>query len=319
MLVGFWRLALFVAVLATTLAGAWPGMADQRGRALLRVIEGEHQTRYGTLLEVDTTYHYDTMEPGHFHSLEFEGQVLSEAPYLKFSIVNVINWGDKGDVVLVRLWGFCAGNCYSFQIIHVTEKSATLTPEFAEFAQGPSGLEVTPDFVRFRLEQDYPPDVDHLVATFDGRTEVSVAVVPEDDTGIPAAGAGEDVLRWAGEKRCCLFDAPSERQRFRTIMRQDQLTYLRRMVAGSMKFEDGYALSAGCWPHRCNERVGFIAIEVATGRPFAAISNECGFQAFGSAADDLPAPMKGLIEETSEGIRGFNGPNSPCETDQFSP
>ena len=47
--------------------------------------------------------------------------------------------------------------------------------------------------------------------------------VPRDDSTAERAGAGQDVTRWIGVHPALILDHPSERQRFATIMRGEEL------------------------------------------------------------------------------------------------
>ena len=56
---------------------------------------------------------------------------------------------------------------------------------------------------------------------------------------------------------------------------------------------DDVLVAWGCRPHQCPCEQGGIAIEVATGRPYAATcSRENGVRVFGGGLSDLPEPFQ---------------------------
>ena len=56
---------------------------------------------------------------------------------------------------------------------------------------------------------------------------------------------------------------------------------------------DGVLVAWGCRPHKCPHAQGGVAIEVATGRAYAAIcSRENGVRVFGGALADIPEPLQ---------------------------
>ena len=58
---------------------------------------------------------------------------------------------------------------------------------------------------------------------------------------------------------------------------------------------DGFLVAWGCRPHDCGDTKGFIAIEVATGKPYAAAcTREHGFTVFGGALAELPEPLRNI-------------------------
>jgi hypothetical protein len=257
-------------------------------------VHGEAVSQFGLLQIIQTT--------GIHYSVTLDGRPILESGY-HLTDIDVVDWKDKGDVVLVTLWSGGASCCSSYQIIHITDDGETVTPVFAEHGYDPKDVVVTPDRIRFRLERDYPANVDHFDVSYDG-SGVTVFTVMEDDRGVPFPTAGDSLLRWQDIGPHGLLDEPGERVRFRTIMADEDMNLLRTFMQNggmAMTIKDGYLVGFGCQPHWCNERFGFVAINIATGEPFAAYTaypHECSFRTFAPPNRGLPAPLWTMINET---------------------
>jgi hypothetical protein len=257
-------------------------------------IETASETRFGTLRIVRK----DIID----RDITLDGRVIMTTGY-GVSGLKVIDWGDRGDVVFMIRWSGGASCCYSHQIIHITADGETVTPMFADHGYDPKDFVVTPDRIRFRLERDYPANVDHFAVSYDG-SGVTVFTVMEDDRGVQMASAGDSLLRREGQSPRDLLEDPGERVRFRTVMADEDMILLRAFMSNGimgLTVKDGYLVGYGCQPRWCNERFGFVAINIATGEPFAAYTAypyECSFNTFGPPDRGLPAPVWKMINET---------------------
>lgn len=215
-----------------------------------------------------------------------------------FGITKVLNWGDKGDVVLLSLWSGGASCCHSYRLLHLTKSGFSLGPEFGDHGRDPSDFSITPAAITFRMERDFPADIDHWRLRYDDN-DITITIVMENDTGVPAAGPEHDVLRWVAHSPHAMFETAGERVRFRSIMDQPALTHLRTTLklGGKFTVSDGYLIASGCWPRRCNTHFGVIAIEVSTGQPFAAYVTDLKVSTYGAALASLPAPMRAAIQD----------------------
>jgi hypothetical protein len=215
-----------------------------------------------------------------------------------FSIIKTLDWGKKGQVVIFRLWSGGMRCCESYQIVRVTGYGAIVSDEFGRHGRDFFDVRITDDAISFLMERDYPSNIQHQRVDYDGMS-ATVTDVMEDDTGVVAAGAGEDVTRWLGALTKELFDEPGERVRFRQIMPDADLTRFRTVVAnfGTYEIRDGILLASGCWPSQCGDRFGFVAVEVATGLPFAVEFYEGTRRDFVPDGAELPRPMAKQIDD----------------------
>lgn len=90
-----------------------------------------------------------------------------------------------------------------------------------------------------------------------------------------------------------LLKSPHIRHRFRKML--DNIDFwnlhMSLMTDSKMYLDRGYLVGGDCRPSLC----GFVAIEAATGRPYAAYSLGDDYQFFGASAQSLPAPLKEQI------------------------
>ena len=143
------------------------------------------------------------------------------------------------------------------------------------------------------------PDLAHVTLRFDGQ-DLQEIEVPRDDSSAEIASAGPDVTRWVGRSPAALLDDPSERRRFETIMRREELHELVRntyLHVRETTLVGDILITEGCRPHNCPVR-GVIAIKVSTGEPYAMIYDpEDGIRVFGGALSDLPEPLRDVAQE----------------------
>ena len=276
------------------------------------------ETRFGLMETIITSF--QTQIDGPFvpigsgmNEYSFDGERLKGLSGTVY-VTQVLEWGDKGDVILLRADSGGSGCCTDNYILHVDQDGHILTPRFASgghtwAGSTPYNFSITPQEIRFRMSVLFPRNVEYLDIGYDG-IAVEVTPVLENDAGVLPAGSGNDVTRWSedGELRWYegggLFNAPDERARFRQIMTDEELLILRHRVleVGTFGHEyetitDGFLLGRGAMQRKWHSfsNFGYFAIEVETGRPFAAYWLEEGLQVFGGEPHEIPAPMLDLI------------------------
>ena len=264
------------------------------------------ETRFGMLEDIAGPDQYES-------GLSLDGRRIDGVEG-RFSVTNLFDWGDWGDVVLISFWSGGASCCHSYQLVRLTGQGEFATRIFGGHGFQPSNFVPDMGSISFRLERSFPASVDYLQVNYDG-AEVIVTTVWENDSGVEIAGPGEQVLRWDGQRPTTIFDDPSERARFRAIMKNDDLDLLRTSlsVGGEATISGGYLLGAGCWPHRCDSQFGFFAIEIATGKPFAVYSDDCGQRLFGASEATLPVPVLGFIADHIRRANRNGAPVRLCE------
>ncbi|MEM9045728.1 MAG: hypothetical protein AAGC81_13645 [Pseudomonadota bacterium] len=291
--------------------GTLTARAEPDARRL--VDDPDADTRFGTITLVEA---YTPVGKGFYRSfLSVDGHLL-RGLYPHALPRHVYDWGAKGDVVLINEWSGGASCCNAWFLLHLTDDGFVLSERFAEHGRDPSEFWVQADSLGFRMERDYPASVDHWRVRYDGQAP-TIEVIYETEDGFLPAGPGEEVTRWVGSLAWGILQNPSERLRYYAIMDRDQLYELRTSLIGievyRTELRDGFLVGNGCWPHRCGERTGFLAIEVATGAPFAAIlwCNELELFKGGLPA---PAPLLEMISEERErrAKRPAYGPAKRC-------
>lgn len=107
--------------------------------------------------------------------------------------------------------------------------------------------------------------------------------------GTVPAGPGADATRWIGQHPYRLFEDPTERARFLTILSEVQIRDLATRIgpANSVVRRGDWVLGAGCMAHACNMSAGAWGIRISDGAPAAAVFDR-GHPArrYGAAADD---------------------------------
>lgn len=256
------------------------------------------ETRFGTLEIVENPVKYDG-------GLSFNGQQI-DGVIGSFTVMKHFEWGERGDVILLRGWSGGASCCTSFQIVRITATDALATPVFGAHGREPSGFSVDKNNISFRMERGYPADIDHWIVNYDGQ-DASIDVIYEDDSNVEMAGAGEVVRRWNGNSATSLLESAAERVRFRQVIDTDNMNHLRTSLTlgRELHISDGYLIGWGCWPRRCHAYFGYVAIEISTGQAFAAYSTEDTFLTFGALKQDLPRPMLDMIESNQRRVQDF--------------
>ncbi|MEM8790503.1 MAG: hypothetical protein AAGE80_02710 [Pseudomonadota bacterium] len=264
----------------------------------IRRIEGARitETRFGEIVQVEA---YTPVGKGFYRQfLSIGGRLLRDL-YRGSRPVHVFNWGDKGDVVLIHQWSGGASCCSDWFFLHLSKDKFELKGPFADHGYNPSEFRVHPDHVSFRMERSYPASVDHWIVTYDGR-DADITIVYESEAGASPAGAGEDVTRWNGSYPFSILEDPSERLRFLSVMNREEMDMLRTSLSiaspNKTSIHDGFLVGAGCWPRRCGEWSGFLAIELATGAPFAALLRCETLETYGLEGEGtMPAPLLAMI------------------------
>lgn len=219
-------------------------------------------------------------------------------------IVYVFQWEGRGDVVLIRHWSGGASCCSSYQLLlfraEFPEKKPITFPEFGRHGRDPSHFRMSRESVSFRLVRNSPASIDYVEYTFDGR-EISEKIVWENELGAMPRGAGDDVQRLIQLHPSNIFDDPGERLRFQKVMSADEMDQLRARLQVSSKGElvDGFYVANGCMPRQCSDKHGFLAVEISTGRPYAAftddLKNDGALTVFGVENEaSLPKPIIAL-------------------------
>ncbi len=150
------------------------------------------------------------------------------------------------------------------------------------------------------------PDLSHVTLRYNG-SEMEEIEVPRDDSRARIAGAGKDVTRWIGVHPAEILDDSTERRRFATIMAPAELYELVRNTSvadpAESRLANGVLVARGCSHSSCQDMYGAIAIELATGRPYALIYNgETGLKVYGSSTlAEAPEPLQDIGAEWSSG------------------
>ena len=180
---------------------------------------------------------------------------------------------DANVVVLARR--HVTGSCgVRYQFILVTpEGNARASNKSKSCSWYTIAMRVSHEEIELDVEIPNRPDLVHLTIRFDGESLQEIEV-PRDDSGAEIAGAGKDVTRWVGVHPAALLDDSSERRRFETIMRREELYELvshMYLAFDYAKLAGDFLVAQGCKPQDSGPSQAAIAIEVTTGRPFAII------------------------------------------------
>jgi len=164
-------------------------------------------------------------------------------------------------------------------------------------------MRVSPQAVELDVSTGRPDS--YLTLRYDG-SEMEEIEVPRDDSQARIAGGGQDVTRWLGVHLFEILDHSTERRRFATIMANAELYELVRntMAAypGESRLADGVLVAWGCRHANCQDMSGAVAIEIATGRPYALIYNrEIGLEVYGSTLVEAPEPLQDIAAEWLSG------------------
>lgn len=229
------------------------------------------------------------------------------------SINTVVHWREDADVVVLQNSG--SNRCpASFQFVLVPREGHAQ-------ASDPStdcgtdiilGVRITHDSVELDIGPFTAPDLSHITLRYNGISMEEIEV-PRNDSDSRTAGAGEDVTRWIGSSLYSILDDPTERQRFAGIMPMSALHSLVRTsyFLGSdspfprfAEINEGYLIVGHeNWWH------GAIAIEVATGQPYALIYGEyregcrdC-LEVYGATLENIPEPLRKIARSLTDPAR----------------
>ena len=229
-----------------------------------------------------------------------------------------IYWRPDADVVvlarrqIVNIIRSC-GVRYQFVLV-TPEGNARASNKSKSCSRRIMATRVSHEEIELDVGIPYRPDLVHLTIRFDGET-LQEFEVPRDDSGAEIAGAGPDVTRWIGVHPAALLDDSSERRRFETIMSREEVYELVSRMYIAFEYSelvDDFLIAMGCMPHNCGPSQAAIAIEVATGRPFAIFYDALDgkIRAFGSSLSDAPKPLRQII--TEEWFGNYIVDSPPC-------
>lgn len=282
------NLLLSIAILAT-LSAAVPAAADS------------FFTRFSELEIVDRGHHLQELisngQEGNWHP----GRSVEGTLHWRLAMETRIYWRRDADVVvLYRLENnnTCAGR-YQFVLVPETGRERASKPAtdcVGEILQ----MRVSPGAIELDVSNG-EPHLSHVTLRYDG-FEMEEIEVPRDDSLARIAGSGKDVTRWIGVHPSAILDDPTERRRFATIMAHAELYDLVRSTTHAYPAEsrlaNGTLVAWGCSRAACHDMSGAIAIELATGRPYALIYNrDTGLKAYGSTLAEAPQPLQDIAVE----------------------
>lgn len=257
------------------------------------------ETRFGPLeegVEVRCNRQGDICHD--LQSMVFQGESVWSQGILP-DILRLIEWGPDKDLLLLELWSGGSSCCRPYRFITLDADGPHYSEEFGDHAFGPKEFVVSEDQISFRLERDYPANIDHLLTAFDGES-VEIETIYEDDTDTGVAGAGDDVSRWLGNRPSSFWEDGAERNRFRQIIGDAALNCLRTStsnIASDFELRDGYVVSSGMWPRQGGSRHGYIAVEVETGQPFAVQLWGDELHFFGATREAFPKALQSWVQQ----------------------
>ena len=256
------------------------------------------ETRFGTLEGgniVQCNRHGDVC--GDLRTILLNGEVIFTNELGSYaSIVHYVEQDSEKDLLLFMIEEH---RNTRFRFVSLSEDGVSYTNTFGRHGYAPKDFETSDDQISFRLERDYPANIDHWHVNYDGTT-VTIETIYEDDTDFETAGGGTDVTRWQGASLRDLWNDGTERNRFRQILTDGVLNCIRTSTSDiSAPFErkDGFLVSDGMWPSQGGSRHGYIAIEIQTGRPFAALMWGDSIYYFGAVVDHFPENLRSWIQQ----------------------
>lgn len=246
------------------------------------------QTRFGVLQVTDAAGG---------QSLTYRGEQVAGVTGEGVSVLSVHHWRTEEDVAVV-FTTIGDDACHGlFQFVTLPAAGpARATGPAGECFFGIKSQAVSAD----RIELTIPggsSGVEWVKLVFDGRG-VTERRQMRTEAGAIAAGPGEDVQRWSGRFAREVLLEPSERLRFLEIMsRTDVLTLMEDTTTGGrVSVRDGLIIGLGCNVFGCaSGRAGF-AVDIGTGRPYAAHwSAFQGLRVFGARAEALPPAFRAAL------------------------
>jgi hypothetical protein len=187
-------------------------------------------------------------------------------------------------------FGNMCGGYLSYYLIRAGADGAAVSPPL-DACMGVLDVRAEPDRIELDLTH---ADLGIARETFawDGVTLTST-LVPQG--AAEAAGPGEAVTRWIGGAPHAIFEDPSERARFGSIMAPDDIQVLSEALSLGQTVEerDGWVVGYGCRQHLCNALQGAWAIRVSDGAVAAAILTYGSERLYGATDTEVFA---GLLE-----------------------
>lgn len=227
--------------------------------------------------------------------LAFNGQTFPEIGGPQVAILGGIGIeGEAYDWLLIRRTTGGNGCFPVHSIARVSGQGVVTSPPFGHCVADPIEVRALSGAVEVDMSH---PDVTIELQTFrfDGVTlsdEQTVAQITQ-----APAGARPDVLRWIETHPFEIFDDPSERARFQTIMPRNEVSALANHVSvANGTFQRGdWVIGQGCLPHQCNSARGVWGLRISDGAAGAVILGPNGYEAAYGLAQSDPV-LRAVIE-----------------------
>lgn len=261
-------------------------------------------TRFSELEIVDRDYDLQELTSNGREGNWHPGRAVEGTLHWRLVVKTRIFWRRDADVVVLRRLennNYCGGR-YQFVLIPETGRERASKPS-TDCSGGILEMRVSSRAIELDIYTGEPDS--HLTLRYDG-SGMEEIVVLRDDSGARIAGAGEDVTRWIGVHPFEILDDPTERRRFATIMEDAELYDLvRNTYVGSSaesRLVNGKLVAWGCRSVACHDKAGAIAVEIATGRPYALIyDRDTGLKVYGGSLAEAPRPLWDIAAELRSG------------------
>ena len=253
-------------------------------------------TRFSELEIVDRGHHLQELisngREGNWHP----GRSVEGTLHWRLVMKSRIYWRQDADVIILRRLenNNFRGGRYQFVLVPETGRERTGKPS-TDCSGKILQMRVSPGAIELDV-YNAEPHLSHVTLRYDGSELVEIDV-PRDDSRARIAGDGKDVTRWIGVHPSVVLDDPPERRRFATIMADAELYDLVRNTKATYPAEsrlaDGTLVAWDCRRSACQDMYGAIAIELATGRPYALIlDREKGLKVYGSTLAEAPQHLQ---------------------------
>ena len=261
-------------------------------------------TRFSELEIVDPGHQYQKLISNGREQNWHPGGVVEGTLHWRLVMKSRIYWRKDADVIVSHRPenNNCCWGRHQFVFVPKTGRERASKP-----STGCSGkilrMRVSPRAIELEVYNG-EPRLSHPTLRYDcsGMEEI---VVPCGDSRARIAGARKDVTRWTGVHLSAVLDDPAERRRFATIISDAELYDLVRntkaVYPSNSRLDNGTLVAWGCRHVACHGMCGMygaIAIELATGRPYALILNrETGLKVYGSTFAEMPQSLHVIAVE----------------------